>query len=91
MGIDDYDALEKIVSLLNSDQPFEQKLLKFHLLAIDQHHLELGFYSQDLSDKMKDLLRNLDEVTLRQVKFLFKDIPTFMSSKATIEMIIFLN
>ncbi|MBM3895659.1 MAG: hypothetical protein FJ359_04395 [Thaumarchaeota archaeon] len=76
MGIDDYDALEKIVSLLSSDQSFELLLLKFHLLAIDQRHLQLGFYSQDLSDKMKDLLMNLNEVTLRQVKFLFKDPPS---------------
>lgn len=76
MGIDDYDALEKIVSLLSSDQSFELLLLKFHLFTIDQRHLQLGFYSQDLSDKMKDLLMNLNEVTLRQVKFLFKDPPS---------------
>lgn len=75
MEIDDYDVLEKIVSLLNSDQFFEQKLLNFRLLAIDQHHLQLGFYSWDLSDKMKDFLRTLNEITLRQVKFLFKDLP----------------
>jgi len=73
MAIDDYDALEKIVSLIKSDESFEKKLLKFRLWAIDKYHSQLGFYSWDLSNNLRDLLRNVNEVKLRQVKFLFKE------------------
>ena len=73
MNIDDYDALEKIVSLIKSDESFEKKLLKFRLWAIDKYHSQLGFYSWDLSNNLRDLLRNVNEVKLQQVKFLFKE------------------
>ena len=45
MNIDDYDALEKITSLIKKDSTFEEKLLKFRLSTIDKYHYELGFYS----------------------------------------------
>lgn len=75
MDVDDYDALEKIISLIKKDSTFEEKLLKFRLSTIDKYHYELGFYSWELSEKMKDLFRYLDETKLRQVKFLFKELP----------------
>ncbi len=75
MDVDDYDALEKITSLIKKDSTFEEKLLKFRLSTIDKYHYELGFYSWELSEKMKDLFRYLDETKLRQVKFLFKELP----------------
>ena len=72
---DDYDVLEKITSLIKKDSAFEEKLLKFRLSTIDKYHDELGFYSWELSEKTKDLFRYLDETKLRQVKFLFKELP----------------
>lgn len=51
MDIDDYDALEKITSLIKKDNIFEEKLLKFRLSTIDKYHSELGFYSWELSEK----------------------------------------
>jgi len=76
MSIDDYDALEKIVSLIKLDESFEQKLLNFKLWAIDKHHSQLGFYSWDLSNSLKDLIRYMNETKLRQLKFLFKEPPS---------------
>ena len=73
MTVDDYEALEKIFSLIQSDESFEKKLLNFRLWAIDNQYSELGFYSWDLSNNLRDLLRSMNEVKLRQVKFLFKD------------------
>jgi len=75
VAIDDYDVLEKIVSLIKSDESFEQKLLKFRLWAIDKYHSQLGFYSWDLSNNLRDHLRNVNEIKLRQIKFLFKEPP----------------
>lgn len=75
MDIDDYDALEKITSLIKKDDIFEEKLLKFRLSTIDRYHSELGFYSWELSEKMKDLFRYFDEIKLHQIKFLFKELP----------------
>lgn len=75
MDINDYDALEKITSLIKKDDIFEEKLLKFRLSTIDKYHSELRFYSWELSEKMKDLFRYLDEIKLHQIKFLFKELP----------------
>ena len=74
MDVNDYDALEKITSLIKKDSTFEEKLLKFRLSTIDKYHYELGFYSWELSEKMKEFFRYLDETKLRQVKFLFKEL-----------------
>jgi hypothetical protein len=75
MEINDYDALAKITSLIIKDNMFEEKLLKYRLSTIDKYHSELGFYSWDLSEKMKDLFRYFDEMKLHQIKFLFKELP----------------
>jgi hypothetical protein len=74
MDIDDYNVLEKVTSLIDKDEIFEEKLLKFRLSTIDKYHSELGFYSWELSAKMKDLFRYFDEIKLRQIKFLFKEL-----------------
>ena len=73
MTVDDYVTLSKINALTKSDKIFEQKLLEIHLSAINEYKDILGFDSNQLSEKVKDLLNTLTEMELRQVKFLFKE------------------
>lgn len=85
MKIDDYDALLKVVSLLKLDKSFEKKLLKLHLLAIDECEYNLGFNSRQLSDSLRELLESLTEVKLRQIKYLFNESPPFLGRISSME------
>jgi len=75
MTVDDYNALSKINTLVKSDKIFEKKLLELHLSAINEYEDILGFDSNQLSEKVRNLLDTLTKVELRQIKFLFKEIP----------------
>ena len=87
LNVDDYDALSKINNLVKSDKFFEQKLLEFHLSAINEYKEILDFDSNQLSDKMRELLNTLTEMNWKQIKFLFEDVPESYSKNRKIKFL----
>ena len=87
MTVDDYVALSKINAITKSDKIFEQKLLELHLSAINEYEDILGFDSNQLSEKVRNLLDTLTKVELRQIKFLFKEMPVSYDKDSKIKFL----